>query len=1461
MQIKHRNTGICKIFGMVITMLLFIVATLLCVPQNNQDTYAVGLTNPLSGYTTMEGFSTITGEAYNSATSATNPYKIESADDLIKLAYYVNVVKDTNYATASYRMNNHISLIGYDWQPIGNETTPFSGIFDGYGYSIYGLTITTDTDVNDAGLFGYVASQVYDSVQYNPIIRLLGIKDASIESNADYVGSIAGRVIGDSTTPIAYTGIIQVTASALVQECYSVSFVKGGGVVGGLVGALTDGASIYNCYTAPSSNNVKAVDILCTSVSGSVGGIAGKVSYELNTNPAVQRTYTTCAIANNAGGSNFGGIIGDYSEISDRNLRNYRTNFYYYDNVNDYEDIGAGWELSYFASPTRYTNNGWSLTGLQDGTWTRYDRGETPSTIWKLANVVNNKFPVLTRVPQLSKITLDASLEGNNEKSQYVDYYFYGYKDISNPEDNALTAIKPIVINKHNMYIEQGQSVYLYAEYLEVRTNSLYQFDKWTLNYNTSSVVTSVGGNKFDGALDSNNRNLYVYSVGVISADCSYIVNLKYKPYGLNVSVNSSSYGSVKVKYSQTGQMGSIDWDSINESENSITPNRDAIVRIEAISTPGYKVNYWNFNGAAVIVNNNTFTGSVYEFVLDRETNIVVAFGLKEYNFTIKAEDGQGNVADLSYTIHDGDKQTTPTINNMPYGAVVKLFYDIKDGFYSFSHWSIKADGLEEYNLNITADTFSIREYNNYVVTAHFVKDRYLVNITTTNAQADISFGNGEKTQQYIAYNEVWTIKVNTIPEGYDFVKWYIYDNQNQEYNDVVEPDKDVTVREFTETGLNRNWTCEAIFVLKEYDVILSSVEYATYGDEMEAKTYAVLHGHTFEVTVKPNDGYSFKQWKDSNGNVLGLKEKLEIEIISDITIIPVIDIQQYSVFIYSESSGTSIGNDCYIQYDKDGNKSNGWYDANTEMTFEVVVPAGLAFVRYEMVTEGLTADTDYVFDSKVGTGTIKSIKQNIQIKCIFTRKDITITFGINEAGAGDYQYYAGNTEGTYLTGNELKVKAGDVLILQNPKSANQQYKFVYWLINGEPYTNKDRIIDLPLNDDTEVIGVFNKVKYELRVSQNIKGGVITVSKASPYLYGDTVTLQTTVLPGYRFDGWYDISSGQEQKLNEARTINYIVQRHTELLAKYVKQGAVYAVLSDENAGIVTGLGSFDIGKTIDLEVSVNSNYEFLYWTTGGEIIGKDTRLSMVVTNEVNIVDVVFGALQNIDVTVNNMRLGRAFGVSNAKLGEEVKLKAIPAANCGFGGWWIGDDLISTDANYTFVVNGSLTLEAKFHEQVNVTSIILIVVGCIVFVILLIVIIVYFVKQRENKKQEEYNNTPGSRHNVFEMYNVDHYDDYSSSRGTLTSIPVRKITVPPRNYRGNIKTLKYEPVDIQEYKRGRGRPKGSLNKKGRKTIAPMYPGQRGRPKGSLNKKGRKVYELRAPGKRGRPLGSKNKPKF
>lgn len=71
------------------------------------------------------------------------------------------------------------------WEPIGLQVSPFSGSFDGNGYSISGLFINKPT-TNFVGLFGYAnLSNIYD----------LGLEDVKVTGRND-VGGMAGYNTG-----------------------------------------------------------------------------------------------------------------------------------------------------------------------------------------------------------------------------------------------------------------------------------------------------------------------------------------------------------------------------------------------------------------------------------------------------------------------------------------------------------------------------------------------------------------------------------------------------------------------------------------------------------------------------------------------------------------------------------------------------------------------------------------------------------------------------------------------------------------------------------------------------------------------------------------------------------------------------------------------------------------------------------------------------------------------------------------------------------------------------------------------------------------------------------------------------------------------------------------------------------------------------------------------------------------
>ena len=257
-----------------------------------------------------------------------DPYLIESADNLAFLAYMVN--KGFETSGMHFRLTTDIDLNGRadnPWTPIGlgdrwfNEdgcdrgpasslgftpNTLFRGHFDGGAHYISNLYV--DEDFVNAGLFGCIEGVKNDDTIVPAVIENVFVTNGFVKGT--HVGGIVGK--GNYLTEVAYCwngatiegsnvggivgndvgtvrncynlgtlsgikvgGIVGNKASA-VFECYNAGTLSGEGVnvaVGGLIGFATGGFQLSNCY------NTGSLSAIGTSNSGPfVGGLAGLLS-------------------------------------------------------------------------------------------------------------------------------------------------------------------------------------------------------------------------------------------------------------------------------------------------------------------------------------------------------------------------------------------------------------------------------------------------------------------------------------------------------------------------------------------------------------------------------------------------------------------------------------------------------------------------------------------------------------------------------------------------------------------------------------------------------------------------------------------------------------------------------------------------------------------------------------------------------------------------------------------------------------------------------------------------------------------------------------------------------------------------------------------------------------------------------------------------------------------------------
>jgi hypothetical protein len=276
----------------------------------------IGCASPLNP--PQENYAPLTGEWVEVNRGVVNAIPIGSAADLAQIGGAYSLDGD-------YVLTQSITLT--NWIPIGDERAPFTGTFNGSGYTIALQSFDSNALANNPyiGFFGYVkgASPTSKAGLGNVIIDADGLSGTTTITAGQAVGLLAGytentEIFGITTTgKFFYNAPCDIYVGGVVGYAYSGTVIRnsaagavinvdggnGGGLspnmfynfVGGVVGLFeglgTVGVEILNCH------NTGAISAVCTTANAQVfcGGIAGGSYYQFTVNyqGSIQDSYST----------------------------------------------------------------------------------------------------------------------------------------------------------------------------------------------------------------------------------------------------------------------------------------------------------------------------------------------------------------------------------------------------------------------------------------------------------------------------------------------------------------------------------------------------------------------------------------------------------------------------------------------------------------------------------------------------------------------------------------------------------------------------------------------------------------------------------------------------------------------------------------------------------------------------------------------------------------------------------------------------------------------------------------------------------------------------------------------------------------------------------------------------------------------------------------------------------------
>ncbi len=627
-----------------------------------------------------------------------------------------------------------------------------------------------------------------------------------------------------------------------------------------------------------------------------------------------------------------------------------------------------------------------------------------------------------------------------------------------------------------------------------------------------------------------------------------------------------------------------------------------------------------------------------YEFMVDSDRAITANFELDTKTIAVTVVDVTINKPDAAPEI-SGTVTGADTYN---YYAICTLVATPTTG-YHFVNWK------EGNTVVSTSATYEFMVTADRTLVANFELDSHTITATiadvTTNIPSAAPSVAGTVTGTG-SYNHYATCTLVATPvTGYHFVNW------SENGTEV----STIATYSFIVTEAR---SLVANFALDSYPIV-AIVNPEGYGTITGAGNYN--HYSTCTLTATATEGHLFAHWSETvGGEIVSTEPTLSFMVTEAKTYYATfINLYQITVEADPQVGGTVAG--------------AGIYNEGTSCTLTAAANTGYHFVNWTLNGMEVSTNPSYTFTVNAAGNYIGHFALNSY--------EIAVTLNPAEAGtvtgAGTYNHF----ETCTLTA-----------------IPDQVYLFENWTLNGE-VVSTEPTISFTVTGPANYVANFNLGYFDVSAyAFPTNGG--TTTGAGSYLVGTTCTLTGIPNTGFHFVQW---TKGTEIVSTDAE-YSFIVTPESAGLYRATFARTSYQISVTANpaeGGNVIGSGTYNYGNTCQLIATANSGYHFVNWTSNGTVLSTEAIYSFEVHGSAQIEGNFAVNTYDITAVANPAEGGVIIGAGTYNYGESCTLTATEANGYNFVNWTKDNEVVSTEASFSFTVTANANYVANFEESIT----------------------------------------------------------------------------------------------------------------------------------------------------------------